>query len=33
MREIDVSLTHSHTIAAASCVAELDAPLSLRPRG
>jgi hypothetical protein len=26
MREIDVSLTHSHTIAAAACVAELEAP-------
>jgi holo-[acyl-carrier protein] synthase len=26
MRRLDVSLTHSHTLAGASCVAELDAP-------
>ena len=32
MRDIDVSLTHSHTIAAASCVADLDAPLPRTPR-
>ena len=32
MREIDVSLTHSHTIAAASCVADLEAPPVRRPR-
>ncbi len=32
MREIDVSLTHSHTVAAATCVAELDAPPIRRPR-
>lgn len=32
MREIDVSLTHSHTVAAATCVAELDAPPVRRPR-
>jgi holo-[acyl-carrier protein] synthase len=31
MREIDVSLTHSHTMAGASCVAELDAPIRPRP--
>ncbi len=24
MREIDVSLTHSHTVAAATCVADLE---------
>ena len=35
MREIDVSLTHSHTIAAASCVADLDraSASQVRPRG
>jgi phosphopantetheinyl transferase (holo-ACP synthase) len=27
MKAIDVSLTHSHTMAGASCVAELDRPL------
>jgi holo-[acyl-carrier protein] synthase len=32
MREIDVSLTHSHTIAAATCVADLATPLARRPR-
>jgi holo-[acyl-carrier protein] synthase len=31
MREIDVSLTHSHTMAAATCVADLTAPLRPRP--
>ena len=31
MREIDVSLTHSHTMAAATCVADLDAPLRPAP--
>ena len=33
MRELDVSLTHSHTMAAATCVAELDAPIRPRPAG
>ncbi len=32
MREIDVSLTHSHTMAAATCVADLLAPAAPRPR-
>ena len=32
MREIDVSLTHSHTIAAATCVADLESPPVRRPR-
>ncbi len=32
MREIDVSLTHSHTMAAATCVADLLAPPPPRPR-
>ena len=32
MREIDVSLTHSHTVAAATCVADLATPLARRPR-
>jgi len=32
MRDIDVSLTHSHTIAAASCVAELESPPPRIPR-
>ena len=33
MRDIDVSLTHSHTMAAASCVADLDdAAAPARPR-
>ena len=32
MREIDVSLTHSHTVAAATCVADLEQPLVRRPR-
>jgi hypothetical protein len=31
MREIDVSLTHSHTIAAATCVADLESPPVRRP--
>src|SRR6185436_9753398 len=31
MRDIDVSLTHSHTMAAATCVADLDAPLRPAP--
>jgi len=31
-REIDVSLTHSRTVAAATCVAELETPLPRRPR-
>ena len=31
MREIDVSLTHSHTMAGAACVADLAAPMPLRP--
>jgi holo-[acyl-carrier protein] synthase len=31
MREIDVSLTHSHTMAAATCVADLAAPPAPRP--
>jgi len=32
MREIDVSLTHSHTMAGATCVADLAAPPPARPR-
>lgn len=32
MREIDVSLTHSHTVAAATSVAELDTPFPPRAR-
>jgi holo-[acyl-carrier protein] synthase len=32
MREIDVSLTHSHTVAAATAVADLAEPLPRRPR-
>ena len=32
MRELDVSLTHSHTMAAATCVADLATPLARRPR-
>ena len=32
MRELDVSLTHSHTMAAATCVADLASPLARRPR-
>ena len=32
MREIDVSLTHSRTVAAATCVAKLETPLPPRPR-
>ncbi len=31
MRDIDVSLTHSHTMAAATCVADLDTPLRPAP--
>ena len=31
MRDIDVSLTHSHTMAAATCVADLAAPLRPAP--
>jgi holo-[acyl-carrier protein] synthase len=31
MREIDVSLTHSHTMAAATCVADLASPAPPRP--
>jgi phosphopantetheinyl transferase (holo-ACP synthase) len=31
MREIDVSLTHSHTMAAATCVADLASPPPPRP--
>jgi holo-[acyl-carrier protein] synthase len=31
MRDIDVSLTHSHTMAAATCVADLEAPLRPAP--
>ncbi len=31
MRDIDVSLTHSHTMAGATCVADLAAPLRPRP--
>ena len=31
MREIDVSLTHSHTMAGAACVADLAAPMPPRP--
>ena len=31
MREIDVSLTHSHTMAGAACVADLATPLPPRP--
>jgi holo-[acyl-carrier protein] synthase len=31
MREIDVSLTHSHTMAGAGCVADLAAPMPARP--
>ena len=31
MRDIDVSLTHSHTMAAAPCVADLDSPLRPAP--
>jgi len=31
MRDIDVSLTHSHTMAGAACVADLAAPLRPRP--
>ena len=32
LQEIDVSLTHSHTVAAATCVAELDTPPPPRAR-
>src|SRR5687768_6084306 len=31
MRDIDVSLSHSHTMAAATCVAALDAPVRPAP--
>ena len=31
MREVDVSLTHSHTMAAATCVADLASPPPPRP--
>jgi holo-[acyl-carrier protein] synthase len=31
LREIDVSLTHSHTMAAATCVADLASPPPPRP--
>jgi len=31
MREIDVSLTHSHTMAGAACVTDLASPMPPRP--
>jgi holo-[acyl-carrier protein] synthase len=32
MRDIDVSLTHSHTMAGATCIADLSLPPARKPR-